>query len=139
MEWFPFSGQVTSKTSLFTYNPGEDVNTFKNESFVPIFLDNITFASNALEQQAKDICQGDVNCLFDIASTGDTAVGESTKQISVQLETESEELRKLKHLKKTRKHEWGLTEILVSFLPSSAEESRHFYGMTENWICKFYS
>ena len=97
MEWFPFSGQVTSETSLFTYNPGEDVNTFKNESFEPIFLDeNITFASDALRQQAEAICQGDVNCLFDIASTGDTAVGESTKQISVQLETESEELRKLK-------------------------------------------
>ena len=81
---------------MFTYNPGEDVNTFKNESFEPIFLDeNITFANDALRQQAEAVCQGDVNCLFDIASTGDTAVGESTKQISVQLESESEELRKL--------------------------------------------
>ena len=94
---FSFSGQVTSNTSLFTYNPGEDVNTFKNESFEPIFLDeNITFASEALRQQAGAICQGDVNCLFDIASTGDTAVGESTKQTAVQLESESEELRKFK-------------------------------------------
>ena len=96
MKGFPFSGQVTFNTSLFTYNPGEDVNTFKNESFEPIFLDeNITFANDALRQQAEAVCQGDVNCLFDIASTGDTAVGESTKQISVQLESESEELRKL--------------------------------------------
>jgi len=92
-----FTGQVTFNTSIFTYNAGEDVNTFKNESFEPIFLDeNITFASDALRQQAEAICQGDANCLFDIASTGDTAVGESTKQISVQLESESEELRKLK-------------------------------------------
>lgn len=91
------TGQVTFNTSIFTYNAGEDVNTFKNESFEPIFLDeNITFASDALRQQAEAICQGDANCLFDIASTGDTAVGESTKQISVQLESESEELRKLK-------------------------------------------
>ena len=97
VEWFLFTGQVTFNTSIFTYNPGEDVNTFKNESFEPIFLDeNITFASNTLRQQAEAVCQGDVNCLFDIASTGDTAVGESTKQISVQLESESEELRKLK-------------------------------------------
>ena len=96
MEWFPFSGQVTFNTSLFAYNPGEDVNTFKNESFAPLFLDNIIFASDSLRQQAEAICQGDVNCLFDIASTGDTTVGESTKQISVQLESESEELRKLK-------------------------------------------
>ena len=90
-------------TSLFTYDPGEDVNTFKNESFEPIFLDeNITFASDALRQQAEAICQGDVNCLFDIASTGDTAVGESTKQTAVQLESESEELRKLKLNIKTK-------------------------------------
>ena len=97
LEWFPFSGQVTLNTSLFTYDPGEDVHTFQNESFEPIFLDeNITFASDALRQQAEAICQGDVNCLFDIASTGDTAVGESTKQTAVQLEIESEELRRLK-------------------------------------------
>lgn len=96
-----FSGQVTFETSLFAYNPGESVDTFKNESFKPIFLDNITFASDALRQEAEAICQGDVNCLFDIASTGDTSVGESTKQISVQLESESEELRKLKaHLER---------------------------------------
>lgn len=98
---FPFSGQVTLETSLFTYNPGEDVNTFKNESFEPLFPDeNITFANDTLRQQAEAVCQGDVNCLFDIASTGDTAVGESTKQISVQLESESEELRKLNHILK---------------------------------------
>ncbi|XP_068760013.1 mucin-like protein [Montipora capricornis] len=84
--------QVTFNTSLFTYNPGEDVNTFKNESFEPLFLDNITFSSDTLRLQAETICQGDVNCLFDIASTGDTAVGESTKQTSVQLKSESEEL-----------------------------------------------
>lgn len=105
VEWFLFTGQVTFNTSIFTYNPGEDVNTFKNESFEPIFLDeDIIFESDALRQQAEAICQGDVNCLFDIASTGDTAVGESTKQISVQLESESEELRKLKLIAEGRRH-----------------------------------
>ena len=102
VEWFLFSGQVTFNTSLFTYNPGEDVNTFKNESFEPLFLDNITFSSDTLRLQAETICQGDVNCLFDIASTGDTAVGESTKQTSVQLKSESEELRKLKEHLETK-------------------------------------
>ena len=84
-----------SNTSLFTYNPGENISTFANASFVPIFLDEpIPFANDALRQEAEEICQGDANCLFDIASTGDTAVGESTKQTAVQLETESQELRK---------------------------------------------
>ena len=52
------------------------------------------FANDALRQQAEAICQGDANCLFDIASTGDTSVGASTKQVSVQLESDSKELRK---------------------------------------------
>lgn len=87
---------MTDNTSLFTYNPGEDTSTFSNKSFVPIFLDeNITFANDALRQEAEALCQGDVNCLFDIASTGDTSVGKSTKQVSIQLESESQELRKL--------------------------------------------
>ena len=89
-------GTVTDNTTLFTYKPGENISTFSNPSFKPIFLDeNITFASEALRLKAEAVCQGDVNCLFDIASTGDTSVGESTKQVSVQLERESEELRKL--------------------------------------------
>lgn len=84
-----------SNTSLFTYNPGENTTTFANASFEPIFLDEpIPFASDELRQQAEEICQGDVNCLFDIGSTGDTAVGASTKQTAVQLESESQELRK---------------------------------------------
>ncbi len=88
-------GQVLSNTSLFTYKPRENVSTFSNASFEPIFLDeNITFASEALRKEAEAVCQGDANCLFDIASTGDTSVGESTKQVSVQLESENEELRK---------------------------------------------
>lgn len=83
-----------SNTSLFTYKPGENTTTFANASFLPIFLDDIRFASDELRQQAEEICQGDANCLFDIASTGDTAVGASTKQTAVQLESESQELRK---------------------------------------------
>lgn len=84
-----------ANTSLFTYNPGEDSSTFSNASFVPIFLDEpINFTSDALRIQAELACQGDVNCLFDIASTGDVSVGASTKQVAVQLESESQALRK---------------------------------------------
>ena len=86
---------MTSNTSLFTYNPGENTTTFANKSFTPIFLDEDLIGNNTeLRKKAEETCQGDVNCLFDIASTGDTSVGESTKQVSVQLESESQELRK---------------------------------------------
>ena len=92
---FSFAGQLSDNTTLFTYKPGESTSTFSNASFVPIFLDEpIHFASNELRIAAELACQGDVNCLFDIASTGDVSVGESTKQVSVQLESEAQALGK---------------------------------------------
>ncbi|XP_022800806.1 uncharacterized protein LOC111338572 [Stylophora pistillata] len=91
---FGLKWQVTSDTSLFTYKPGENTSSFVNESFVPIFLDEpIPFASDELKQKAEAVCGGDANCLFDIASTGDVEVGASTKQVAVQLESESQELQ----------------------------------------------
>ena len=92
---FSFAGQLSDNTTLFTYKAGESTSTFTNASFVPIFLDEpIQFASNELRTAAELACQGDVNCLFDIASTGDVSVGESTKQVAVQLESEAQALGK---------------------------------------------
>ena len=66
-------------TTLFTCKPGESTSTFSNASFIPIFLDEpINFASESLRVAAELACQGDMNCLFDIASTGDVSVGAST-------------------------------------------------------------
>ena len=82
-------------TTLFTYKPGESTSTFSNASFIPIFLDEpINFTSDSLRVAAELACQGDVNCLFDIASTGDVSVGASTKQVSIQIESQSKALRK---------------------------------------------
>ena len=92
---FSFAGQLSDNTTLFSYKPGESTSKFSNASFVPIFLDEpIQFASNELRTAAELACQGDVNCLFDIASTGDVSVGASTKQVTVQLESEAQSLRK---------------------------------------------
>ena len=92
---FSFAGQLSDNTTLFTYKPDESTSTFTNASFIPIFLDEpIQFASNELRTAAELACQGDVNCLFDIASTGDLSVGESTKEVSVQLESEAQALGK---------------------------------------------
>ena len=84
-----------ANTTLFTYSPGENMSTYSNPSIVPIFLDEpINFTTDALRIQAELTCQGDVNCLFDIASTGDVSVGASTKQVAIQLESESKALGK---------------------------------------------
>ena len=92
---FSFAGQLSDNTTLFSYKPGESTSTFSNASFVPIFLDEpINFTSNELRTRAELVCKGDMNCLFDIASTGDVSVGESTKEVSVQLESEAQALGK---------------------------------------------
>ena len=47
-------GQLTDNISLFTYKPGENISTFSNASFVPIFLDEpIDFVSDELRTAAE--------------------------------------------------------------------------------------
>ena len=72
--------------SLFTYQPGQSWSTFYNPYFTPDFRP--VFSSPALEQQANATCGGDVQCLFDIAATGNVEIGE----VSVEIERENEEL-----------------------------------------------
>lgn len=94
--YFIFSGQVTEKTSLFTYKYGESVNTFINASFQPIFIEDYmsSFGNDSLRQAAEKLCNGDVSCLFDIASTKDLALGDSAKQINSQLVNDSRKMSK---------------------------------------------
>ena len=65
---------------MFTYHVGESYDNFVDLGFTPVFLDetNSLFSSNTLEQQARDICGENKECLFDIAVTGKTSVGEAT-------------------------------------------------------------
>ena len=65
---------------MFTYRTGESYDSFLNLGFTPVFLDetNSLFSNNTLEQQARDICGENEECLFDIAVTGKTSVGEAT-------------------------------------------------------------
>ena len=65
---------------MFTYRTGESYDSFLDLGFTPVFLDetNSLFSNNTLEQQARDICGENEECLFDIAVTGKTSVGEAT-------------------------------------------------------------
>ena len=94
MFFFYLSGNVTSETSLFTNIPGENVSSFSNYSFVPTFLDEFQFESDDLQEEAERVCDGDVACLFDTASTKDVSIGASSKEVSIQVESDSEDLRK---------------------------------------------
>ena len=85
---------MDNTSTLFTYKPGKSVETFKNESFVPMFVEDLYFANDTLRKQAEEACQGDINCLFDSASTNDVSIGASTKAVSAILEKESSSLSK---------------------------------------------
>ena len=85
---------MDNTSTLFTYKPGVSVETFKNASFVPMFLEDLYFANDTLRKQAEEVCQGDINCLFDSASTSDVFIGASTKAVSATLEKESSSLSK---------------------------------------------
>ncbi|PFX32349.1 Mucin-4 [Stylophora pistillata] len=85
--------QVDNKSTLFTYKPGESLKTFENISFVPMFLEDISFPNDTLRKQAEEACQGNLNCLFDSASTKDVTMGASTKALSSTLEKESSSLK----------------------------------------------
>jgi len=87
--------QITTAQSLFTYKPGEGVDTFKNESYKPIFADELTFYNETLERQARETCGSNVACLFDVAATKDVSIGEATLQTSEKLVNESIQLGKL--------------------------------------------
>lgn len=59
--------------SLFAYQTGQDV---RDPDYIPQF--ETTFSNAALEQEAHEICGENALCLYDIAVTGRTDIGQST-------------------------------------------------------------
>ena len=86
------SGKITSEQSLFTYKSGESSDTFRNDSYVPMFPDSIQWANDSLRLQAEAKCSGDTSCLFDAAATNDLSVGEATKGLNIELVEEANQL-----------------------------------------------
>ena len=48
---------------------------FHDPDFIPTF--NPNFMDSELENQARDVCNGDTACLFDVAATGRLEIGSS--------------------------------------------------------------
>lgn len=59
-------------------NTTADEDFFCPESYTPMFLNNFTFPNSSIQQMAANICQGNVNCVFDVAATLSAAFGEAT-------------------------------------------------------------
>ncbi|XP_030071921.1 uncharacterized protein LOC115478588 isoform X2 [Microcaecilia unicolor] len=77
--------KTTPNNSIFQYNAsaGESWYTYNNNSFVPKFYDELLRTTDsAMVGKANESCRGNEECVFDILSTGDFAVGEATLQSS---------------------------------------------------------
>ena len=59
-----------------------------------MFVEDIQWADNATRDAAFALCDDDVACLFDAASTNDVSIGANSKDVNVQLVKENEELGK---------------------------------------------
>ena len=51
-------------------------NDFHDPSFIPVFQTN--FTDPELQAKAEDLCNEDIACLFDVATTGSLNVGMET-------------------------------------------------------------
>ena len=80
-----YSGIIDNpQDSIFFYESGQDWSSFYSPNFSPVF--EPTFASVGLEEQAKELCQNDTFCLFDVATTGRVDIGRSTLEGSINFE-----------------------------------------------------
>ena len=61
--------------SLFYYKGSMNWTDFHDPDFIPTF--NPNFMDSELENQARDVCNGDTACLFDVAATGRLEIGSS--------------------------------------------------------------
>lgn len=77
--FFLFPGQIKASESLFTYGAQESAATFMDLSYVPMFIDNITWANDSFRLQAERVCDNNINCLFDAAVTEDVSYGLTTR------------------------------------------------------------
>ncbi|XP_046863081.1 protein mesh-like isoform X2 [Xenia sp. Carnegie-2017] len=71
---------VNSSKTLFKYPSGKSYNSFVDQTFTPKFLDesNTLFSDDDLERRARSVCGENKECLFDVAVTGKTSIGEAT-------------------------------------------------------------
>ncbi|XP_072266268.1 uncharacterized protein [Pyxicephalus adspersus] len=73
--------KTTPFSSIFMYNEteGESWYTYNNNSFVPLFYDELLLTSDPdFIKKANDTCKGNDECIFDILSTKNIEVGQAT-------------------------------------------------------------
>ena len=72
--------QNNETNSLFAYPDGFSHSNYVNNSFIPKFVsDGITFSNTTLQALAIIECGNNLNCLFDVSTTGQLSIGALNK------------------------------------------------------------
>jgi hypothetical protein len=66
--------------SIFTYNAMTNWTHYYDPGYTPLF--EPVFINSDLESEAKEECDGDKECLFDIATTGNRNIGRAAKNVN---------------------------------------------------------
>ena len=83
-------GQISQNESIFTYEMGDDVDTFSVPNHVPPFLDEIR--SDLMGNSTlTDVCGDNLECLFDFSQTGDVEVGMAAMAVENETAIEMQE------------------------------------------------
>lgn len=67
------------------YTDNTDWYTFNNNSFVPVFTDNIEswkWSSEEFKTKAFESCDSNPTCLYDAYVTGNLAIAENSKKVN---------------------------------------------------------
>ncbi|XP_067939795.1 mucin-like protein [Watersipora subatra] len=86
---------VSEEDSIMYYTDNTNWYTFNNNSFVPVFLDDIdnwVWSTEEFRTAAYDLCETDTSCLYDVYITGDLSIGESSKQTGEESEAANAQL-----------------------------------------------
>jgi len=93
---------VAEDDSIMYYTEdGTDWSTYNNNSFIPVFTDNIgnwVWPSEEVKAEAYNTCGDDHVCLYDVFVTGDVEVGKSSKKTAEDSIAANEALRMFKML-----------------------------------------
>ncbi|XP_022101039.1 uncharacterized protein LOC110984815 isoform X2 [Acanthaster planci] len=94
-DYFTFgeSWRTTAATSLFYYEAGESWDTVNDETFMPLFLDDLIAAADpAYLTQAQTMCGSDNQCLYDALATNSLVLGVETMSQNQEFTNEAGDL-----------------------------------------------
>lgn len=82
---------------MFYTTPGTEWSTYNTNTnnFVPVFTDDVSnwnWNSDALKDDAYDLCGADTSCLYDVYITGDLEIGAGSKATAEESERTNSQL-----------------------------------------------